>query len=142
MSHSDTLQPLHNLPGKSKDIQCGLLLQGVTEPKHLRDLRRRLGKEAHRPGATPEARREWRACVRAISNVNKRAEKSNQLKTTQFQEQRYRKDFFWFAKSAIKGTLGKTPGTVKFTKEVADTYYPSTYSTTHTINRDQLGWIP
>ena len=29
-----------------------------------------------------------------------------------------------------------------FSKEVADNFYPSTYSTPHTINRDQLGWIP
>ena len=125
-----------------KTSSAGFCSRESRSLKQLRDLRRRLGKEAHRPGATPEARREWRACVRAISNVNKRDEKSIQLKTTQFQEQRYRKDFFWFAKSAIKGTLGKTPGAVKFTKEVADTYYPSTYSTPHNINRDQLGWIP
>lgn len=108
----------------------------------LRDLRKRLNKAAHRPGAPPEARSELRACIKAIQHVKRRDDKSNQLKTTQFQEDRYRKDFFWFAKSAIKGTLGETPGTVKFTKEEADNFYPSTYSTPHTINRDQLGWIP
>ena len=57
-----------------KPSSAGFCSRESRSLKQLRDLRRRLGKEAHRPGATPEARREWRACVRAIRNVNKRDE--------------------------------------------------------------------
>ena len=35
----------------------------------LQDLKRTLQKEAHRPGATPEARVEWRACIKAIQHL-------------------------------------------------------------------------
>ena len=123
-------------------IHSGFISREPRTLMQLRALKRTLQKEAHRPGATSEARQEWRACVKAIQHLKQRHENIQQSKTTKFQEDRYRKDFYWFAKSAIKGTLGKTPGAVKFSKEVADNFYPSTYSTPHTINRDQLGWIP
>ena len=127
---------------KSNNSTTGFISREPRSLQQLRALRSTLQREAHQPGATPEARKEWRACIKAIQDLRHRQEKIKQCKTTKFQEDRYRQDFYWFAKSAIKGTLGKTPGTVAFSKEVADIFYPSTYSTPHTINRDQLGWIP
>ena len=126
----------------SRNHQSGFTSREPRTLMQLRDLKKTLQKEAHCPGATPEVRKEWRACVKAIQHLKQRHTNIQQSKTTKFQEDRYRKDFYWFAKSAIKGMLGKTPGTVKFSKEVADNFYRSTYSTPHTINRDQLGWIP
>ena len=41
---------------------------------------RKLQKEADRPGATPEARHEWRACIKAIQHLKQRHENIQQSK--------------------------------------------------------------
>ena len=96
---------------------------------------------AHIPGATSEAKGLWRAAVKAIQHLLHRDKIKTQLKTVKFQEDRYLKDFYWFAKSASKGTLEKTPGVVKFGKELADHFYPSTYSNKVTIDKNNLKMV-
>ena len=54
----------------------------------------------------------------------------------------YRKDFFKFAKKACNGTLDSMDVAPTFTKQQADDFYSSRYSTLIEIDRANLSWFP
>ena len=78
----------------------------------------------------------------AIRNIKKRDQQNLTMKSTQFQEQKYRKDFYNFSKSAIKGLIGKPQGSATFDKNCADKHYKQTYSSSKPIDISKLDWIP
>ena len=54
----------------------------------------------------------------------------------------YRKDFFKFAKKACNGTLDSMDVAPTFTKQQADDFYSSRYSTSIEIDQANLSWFP
>ena len=129
------------LEPKNQTSSKGYISRGSQTLSLVRQEKQRLQKEALKPGATSKAKALWRMAVKAIQHLLRRDKDRILHKTVQFQEGRFRKDFYWFAKQASMGTLGKTPGMAKFTKEEADVHYWSQYSTAATINIKDLEWF-
>ena len=108
----------------------------------LETLKKHLRKEAFREGANPEKKKEFHNCLKAISELKKREKHLNDIKTGAFQEQKFHKNKFKFAKEVSNGTFGEDNIQPTFSKTKGNEFYPATYSVPRQINLPDLHWFP
>ena len=111
----------------------------VAEAKQLK---KELKKKAEAPNATLEDRKNFRLALRAISDLKKAEDRTEQLKTSKHQEGLYFKNKWDFSKKATKGNLDSVPEFPTFSKPDADNFYPKTYSQAKIVDLTKLSWFP
>ena len=77
-----------------------------------------------------------------MSELKKREKQREDLKTAAFQEKKYFKNKYKFAKEIVNGTFGAESVNAKFGKIKADQHYPATYSVPRDILLPDLHWFP
>ena len=108
----------------------------------LEKYKKELRKEAFRAGADPEKRRVFHQACKAVSELKKREKKRQDEKTAAFQEAKFNKHRYKFAKEVVNGTFGADSVEAKFSKVKADKHYPETYSIPRDIHLPDLHWYP
>jgi hypothetical protein len=77
-----------------------------------------------------------------VSFLNKQKRKDSDQKSQVHHKKQYRSDFWGYSKKIVQGTYGKQCPAPTFTKESADTYFPTKYSNRGTLDLVQLNWFP
>ena len=82
----------------------------------LEQYKKELRKEAFKAGADPEKRKLFHQACKAVSELKKREKKRQDEKTAAFQENKFNKHRYKFAKEVVNGTLGADNVQAKFSK--------------------------
>ena len=92
----------------------------------LQAIKKKIRKEAFREGASREKIKLFHEVCKAVSDLKKKQKHKEDLKTGAFQEQKFHKNKYKFAKETVNGTFGKDNINPTFTKQTADKHFLNT----------------
>ena len=93
-----------------------------------RALKSMLRKQVKKGNGNSEDRKQFAESVRYHKYLLKQKRKTDLNNKAIDQERQYKTNFWQFAKKACKGSIGNKSKKASFSKETADTFYPSVYS--------------
>ncbi len=89
-----------------------------------------------------DIRKKFQHAVRLHNHLLKQ-KKQNDIENKRFHQEKMFRDNFWeFSRKLCKGNIDKTEPKPTFSKETADLYYPTTYSTRANFDVSNLNWFP
>ena len=115
------------------------------EKKTLNEIRRqknKLRKKAFRKNATADDREKFYECLHAYDYLKNEDDANEKKRTTEFEEKRYRSNFWDFSKNIVNDTLYEEPKYPSFSKAEADTFYTNRYENQVNIDQTKLNWFP
>ena len=113
--------------------------------KTLIETRRQKNKlrgKAFRKTSTNDDRQKFYECLRTYEYLKKQQDKNDEKRNTNFEEKKYRSNFWTFSKSAVDDTLYDPPKHPTFTKQQADTFFKQRYENPVVIDQSKLNWFP
>ena len=116
-----------------------------TVPKTIddaRSLKSSLRKQLQANNGDAKTKKLFAESVRYHNFLVKEKRKSDASNKLRDNEKQFRTNFWQFSKKACKGTLNEKPKKPTFSKEIADEFYPNTYSYAPQFNHASLNWFP
>ena len=110
--------------------------------KEAKSLKSSLRKRLKTGNEDANTRKLFAESIRYHNFLIKEKRKSDISHKQRNHEKQFKTNFWNFAKRACKGTLNDKPQKPSFTKEIADTYYPATYSQAPEFDPSGINWFP
>ena len=92
--------------------------------------------------ATTEKRKLFHEACKAVSELKKKEKHKEDQKSAAFQEKKFNKNKYKFAKEIVQGTFGAESVNARFDQRKADQFFPTTYSTPRDLHLPDLHWFP